>query len=68
MGVISSRVEFILFHCAQELVQGHTHMAVDYLQELSQWASEDFYVQNAHKFQLPYTAVSETLIVWIYIS
>ena len=36
----------------------HTHVAVDYLEELEHWTSHDYYDENVHKIQLPFTNVS----------
>lgn len=42
----------------QELVRDHTHMAVDYLAELEEWQSHDYYDEHVHKIQLPFSNVS----------
>lgn len=41
-----SRVEWLLHN--------HCSVALDYLEELRQWAKLDFYEQNVKKIQLPY--------------
>ena len=41
----------------------HTYVAVDYLKELEDWISHDYYEENVHKIQLPFTNVSTILII-----
>ncbi|XP_077986971.1 actin-related protein 5-like [Glandiceps talaboti] len=40
---------------AEELVNEYTYMAEDYASDLDQWGSLDYYHQNVHKIQLPFT-------------
>ncbi|XP_048586929.1 actin-related protein 5 [Nematostella vectensis] len=40
---------------AQELVQDHTYIAKDYISELEQWASDEYYDKHVHKIQLPFS-------------
>lgn len=42
---------------AEELVRDHCHVAIDYKTELEDWTSNDYYEENVHKIQLPYTNV-----------
>lgn len=50
----------------QELVHGHTSMAVDYSKELEEWASSDYYDEHVHKIQLPYAQVTLATLKFIY--
>ncbi|KAJ8300360.1 hypothetical protein KUTeg_021879 [Tegillarca granosa] len=43
---------------AEELVRDHCHVAIDYKTELEDWTSNDYYEENVHKIQLPYTNIS----------
>ncbi|XP_014776303.1 actin-related protein 5 [Octopus bimaculoides] len=47
---------------AEELVQHHTHMAVNYHEELAKWADYEYYEANVHKIQLPFTLTTEAQI------
>ncbi|ESP04525.1 hypothetical protein LOTGIDRAFT_136147, partial [Lottia gigantea] len=40
------------------LLRDHCYLATDYLSELSQWTSTEYYTENVHKIQLPYVTVS----------
>ncbi|CAG2244814.1 ACTR5 [Mytilus edulis] len=40
---------------AEELVRDHCHLAPDYNADLHEWVSNDYYDNNVHKIQLPYT-------------
>ncbi|XP_063421405.1 actin-related protein 5-like isoform X1 [Mytilus trossulus] len=40
---------------AEELVRDHCHLAPDYNADLHEWVSNDYYDENVHKIQLPYT-------------
>ncbi|KAL5012354.1 hypothetical protein ScPMuIL_010905 [Solemya velum] len=40
---------------AEELVHNHSHLAVDYPEELGKWIDHDYYDENVHKIQLPFT-------------
>ncbi|VDI69528.1 actin-related protein 5, partial [Mytilus galloprovincialis] len=40
---------------AEELVRDHCHLAPDYNADLHEWVSNDYYDDNVHKIQLPYT-------------
>ncbi|XP_070532455.1 actin-related protein 5-like isoform X2 [Ptychodera flava] len=42
---------------AEELVNEHTFMAEDYATELEKWNSLEYYHENVHKIQLPYTPI-----------
>ncbi|XP_060598270.1 actin-related protein 5-like [Ruditapes philippinarum] len=55
-------VNSITLSRAEELVRDHTYMAVDFLPELEQWASHDYYDENVHKIQLPYANATSNLI------
>jgi actin-related protein 5 len=39
---------------AEELVQKHCHMAVDFESELMRWTDDGFYADHVYKIQLPY--------------
>ncbi|XP_048245169.1 actin-related protein 5-like isoform X1 [Haliotis rufescens] len=43
---------------AEELVRDHAYLATDYADNLHQWLDGDYFENNAHKIQLPYTNVS----------
>ncbi|XP_053380397.1 actin-related protein 5-like [Mercenaria mercenaria] len=55
-------VNAITLSRAEELVRDHTHLAVDFLPELDEWASHDYYDENVHKIQLPYANATSNLI------
>ncbi|XP_052220577.1 actin-related protein 5-like isoform X2 [Dreissena polymorpha] len=40
---------------AEELVRDHCHIAVDYLPELAEWTSHEYYDEHVHKIQLPFS-------------
>lgn len=39
-------------------MRDHCHLAPDYNADLHEWVSNDYYDDNVHKIQLPYTNVS----------
>ena len=61
---IFTRQFFYNFHF-QELIHEHTYMAVNFHEELQKWADYDYYEENVHKLQLPFTLVSMYLIYFI---
>ncbi|XP_050415648.1 actin-related protein 5 [Patella vulgata] len=40
------------------LLRDHCYLATDYLNELDQWTSTEYYTENVHKIQLPYNTSS----------
>lgn len=44
----------------EKLVHEHCHIAVDYKEELIQWANMDYYDEHIMKIQLPYNQVTAT--------
>uniref|UniRef100_A0A8C9RW95 Actin-related protein 5 n=1 Tax=Scleropages formosus TaxID=113540 RepID=A0A8C9RW95_SCLFO len=40
----------------EELLHEHSYVAVDYQQELEKWRSVEFYEQEVHRMQLPFSA------------
>lgn len=62
----SGNKEQIFANSLQELQHGHTYYAEDYKTELEKWVDQDFYRKNVHKFQLPFTPVSKTMLRYLY--
>ncbi|KAH8295145.1 hypothetical protein KR018_007963 [Drosophila ironensis] len=44
----------------EKLVHEHCHVAVDYKEELTQWANMEYYDEHIMKIQLPYNQVTAT--------
>nr|XP_006818942.1 PREDICTED: actin-related protein 5-like [Saccoglossus kowalevskii] len=42
---------------SEELTNEHCYMAVDYQDELNDWNSLEYYYENVHKIQLPFTPI-----------
>ncbi|KAL3872233.1 hypothetical protein ACJMK2_040169 [Sinanodonta woodiana] len=42
---------------AEEILRDHCYIAKDYQAELDDWVSNEYYDENVHKIQLPYTNV-----------
>lgn len=49
---------FIIDLFTQELVAKHCFVATDYKEEVDKWFSEDYYIENVHKIQLPFNPVT----------
>lgn len=47
---------------AEELIHEHTYMTVNFQEELQKWADYDYYEENVHKIQLPFTLAADNQV------
>ncbi|KAL4218734.1 Actin-related protein 5 [Mactra antiquata] len=57
-----SHVNAITLSRAEELVRDHTCLAIDFIPELEQWSTPEYYDENVNKIQLPYANATGNLI------
>lgn len=57
-NIIPFTRQFFYHFYFQELIHEHTYMTVNFQEELQKWADYDYYEENVHKIQLPFTLVS----------
>ncbi len=51
------RFDFPQVGRAEEMLYDHCYVSNDFMNDLHQWGDADFYHNNVHKMQLPYTPV-----------
>lgn len=60
ISLVNFSTNFLTQLCLQELIHEHSFIALNYQEELSKWASPEYYDSNVLRVQLPYVAPVST--------